>query len=298
MFKKAIEFDPEHAPSYSGLSDLYRIYFYYHPEEKEKYFPLQAKYIKRAIDLDQNSAEVQYGYSFLFGVKGEREKRYETLKRVLNIDPNHWGANHQIGNFVRNIGLPYRSFSYMNKAIELDPLNTWSYTNRGGAYLRIGDFNKAAQDYESGLEIEPNDYWILYNFTYLLIMQKKPEEAKKLLRRLEYRYPDRSSVKYFKSLLMALKHDSVNAHRFFEESGHGIVHEIILYSILGKKDEALALMQEFQNEQEKEILSSEYLRYKHLPWYDNLREDIRFKAILSKEKERYEFLLNKYGNES
>ena len=71
-----------------------------------------------------------------------------------------------------------------------------------------------------------------------------------------------------------------------------------IYSILSKKDEALALMQERQKEQEKEIHRSEYLKYKHLPWYENLRDNDRFKAILAKEKERYETLLKKYGSEN
>ena len=126
-------------------------------------------------------------------------------------------------------------------------------------------------------------------------MVNKQDEAEKLIVVLENRYPEREEViNYRKSLLMAVKKDHTNSLRFFEESGSERPARIILYSIIGKKDEALALMQDLQVEEGKNITRSRYLSYKNLLWYDNLREDDRFQNILEKEKERYQIILEKY----
>ena len=85
-------------------------------------------------------------------------------------------------------------------------------------------------------------------------MLNKQDEAEKLIVVLENRYPEREEViNYRKSLLMAVKKDYTSALRFFEESGSERPARIILYSIIGKKDEALALMQDLQVEEGKNI---------------------------------------------
>ena len=93
---------------------------------------------------------------------------------------------------------------------------------------------------------------------------------------------------------MAVKKDSTSALRLFVESGSDRTGRIILYSLLGKKDEALALMQDLQDEEGKNITRSRYLSYKNLTWYDTLQEDERFQKILEVEKERYQIILEKY----
>ena len=72
---------------------------------------------------------------------------------------------------------------------------------------------------------------------------------------------------------------SVSALKFFKECGFGQREKIIRYSILGLKNKASTLMQERQNEQGRDIRSSEYLRYKNLLWYDTLRDDPLFRKI-------------------
>jgi len=292
MYKKAIELDPNYATAYANLSDLYYSYIYYNPEVKERFIYLKEKYIEIALNLNSNSLEVQFIHVDQIT---EPEKRYDGLKKILYIDPNHFGANHQIGIQLRSIGLSYHSFPYFDKAVEVNPLDKWSYAARGLAYEFVGEFDKAKQDYEFSLQIAPDGYWTMRFYTSLLIMLKKFDEAEKLLNRFETKYPDDAYVKYYKSLLMAVKGDSLSALRFFEESKFGKWGRIILSSILNLKDDALELMQEQQDETGKDVLSSEYLTYKHRLWYDNLRDDNRFKKILEEEKRRYEITLKKYG---
>ncbi len=127
----------------------------------------------------------------------------------------------------------------------------------------------------------------------LFIILRKLEKAEKLLSRIEKLYPDDEQFKVHKAWLLVVKGEKESALKQFEESNGGRSDKIILYSLMGLKDETFELMKALQNE---DVQRSRYLRYKNLRWYDSLRTDNRFKEIMTTEKERYERLLKQYGN--
>jgi tetratricopeptide (TPR) repeat protein len=297
--------EPDYLDATIELADVYNSYYNMvseTAEEKMQYLHLQEKYIEKAYQLNPKSSDVLYVKMLVSLARYEadhpenkEEYEFNSWKEFLKLYPHHHDTNMYMGLFLQSHGLVYHSFPYYNKAVEVDPLHPWNYSGRGYAYYLIGEFEKAVKDFEKGLEIEPDNYWNLIRYIYLLIMLNKQDEAEKLIVVLENRYPEREEViNYRKSLLMAVKKDYTSALRFFEESGSERPARIILYSIIGKKDEALALMQDLQVEEGKNITRSRYLSYKNLLWYDNLREDERFQKILEKEKERYQIILEKY----
>jgi TolB-like protein/Tfp pilus assembly protein PilF len=288
MYKKTIEFDPNYAESYAHLSELYNDHIHYNPGEREKYEHLVEENIDHALDLDSNSVVVQAIHTILIQ---DPEKKCLALRKILNRDPNHFGINLQLGIQLRNIGLERHSLPYFDKANEVNPVDQWAYAARGLSYTYIGELEKAEQDFKFALQIEPDDYWTLRFYSFLLIMFKRTAEADSLLHVFEAEYPDDNRMKLRKSWVMALKGDSTNAMKLCEELGFG---RIILYALLNKRDEVIKLMQEEQQETADNIRVSSYLGYKYLPCYDNLREDERFKDILAEEKRKYEILSNRY----
>jgi serine/threonine protein kinase/Tfp pilus assembly protein PilF len=299
LFKKAIEHDPNFAPSYAELANLFNTYYGYKvksKEEKKKYLQLQEKNIEQAMHLDPNSPRVLYIQALVFGAKGENEKRYDCLKKSLQINPNHSNSNYHMGIFLRNLGLVYHSFYYLNKAIESDPLESWFCGSRGWANCLIGEYDKAVLDYKSALQIEPNDNLILLFNIELFIMLKKPERAENLLARFEKIYPDDAQIKVLKAWLMAVNGEKENALKQFEEIKGRRSYKIILYAILDLKDETLELIKALQIAESKNVHGSRYLEYKNLKWYDTLRDHELFREILLIEKERYETLSKKYGS--
>lgn len=68
----------------------------------------------------------------------------------------------------------YRGFSYLkksrydraiedfNQAIRLDPDNAWAYANRGNAYFNTREFDRALQDYDEALRLNPVGYATLF----------------------------------------------------------------------------------------------------------------------------------------
>ena len=265
-------------------------------KEKNKYVILQDKYIEKAYRLNQKSADVLFIKALVYEAKYGDKHFIADLRGILQIDPNHPRANRHLGFQLEKIGLIDKSLKYYNKALEFDPLFTWNYSGRGGAYTRIGEYEKAKRDFENGLKIEPDDYTLLQSYITLEIMQKNIEHAEKLFLRLKNRNLSDLEARLYKSFLSAVKGDSLSAMRSFEKSRGGDRERIALYSILGLKQKALELMLKRQNEQVGEIHFSEYLQYKNLPWYDNLRDDKQFIKVLVTEKERYNFLQEKYSD--
>src|ERR1019366_8250522 len=56
-----------------------------------------------------------------------------------------------------------RAFADYGEAIRLDPKNTTAYTGRGGLYLRKGDADHAIADYSEVIQIDPGLAFGFYN---------------------------------------------------------------------------------------------------------------------------------------
>ena len=45
----------------------------------------------------------------------------------------------------------------IDKAIELDPNDASAYGGRGNSYLRLGQYQRAIQDYDKAMQLDPDD---------------------------------------------------------------------------------------------------------------------------------------------
>lgn len=70
---------------------------------------------------------------------------------------------YNLGNSYLDKGDYKNAIASYNKAIELDPTNSYSYTNRGYAYVELGELNLAFADYIEAIELNPDDYFAYNN---------------------------------------------------------------------------------------------------------------------------------------
>ena len=297
MFKQAIERDPDYALAYAGLACLYNTYTF-RIKDDEKYVKLQQKYIDKAFGLDPNSARVNLAKGFVHAYKGETNDEYESYKRALELNPNESYNNLATGIFLTGVGLHHQAIDFLTKAIELDPLETINYSYRGAAHRYIANFDQATIDFQKALEIESDDLYALYHFTQFLIILKKYKEAEELLAKSEKINPDDLLNKFIRALLYAVKGEKEKALQSLEEGGHkNRYYQIITYSLLGSKDEAIRLLDNkpIAGPQLFNPDESDYLDMLHNPFFDILRDRDEFRESLQKAKEIYEENLMKYG---
>jgi tetratricopeptide (TPR) repeat protein len=79
------------------------------------------------------------------------------LTRTIELDPNlavvsYLGRGAAYG----NLGQPERAIEDFDKAIELDPNPTMAYFSRGAAYGNLGQPERAIEDLDKAIELDPN----------------------------------------------------------------------------------------------------------------------------------------------
>jgi TolB-like protein/Tfp pilus assembly protein PilF len=297
MLKKAIELDPNYAPSYAALADLYNTYynsayiFKLSEDEKRKYLDLQEKYIETAFNLDPNSAEVYMTMGYVQQAKGEPEKAYESFKKAILIQPNSWESHESLANFYASKDLLYLAIKYRTKAIELNPLNPSFYIHRSWRFSALGELEKAEIDLQKVLEINPDHNSALIGYGLLLIILKKYDKADKIISRLEQIYPKSNSNQVLRAFLLAANGEKDKAL----EINLRPFDKFRLYLFLKMQEEVIQYLNE-DFERAKNSQESWYLWFINYPPYKFLHSDPRFQEILAKHKEIYEENLAKYGD--
>ncbi len=121
----------------------------------------------------------------------EEEKKIdlEFIRASLEVDSTHRKASNRVisngFNYLYNGDLKTAMLRF-NQAYLLDSTNTDIYWGFGGVYMTLGDFNKAKEQYLSGLRINPNnshiltDYGTYFFMTYYNLSGSKNEQAKVL----------------------------------------------------------------------------------------------------------------------
>ena len=294
MLKKAIEFDPNYAPSYAALADLYNSYYNIiaqYEDEKKKYLDLQEKYIETAYNLDQNSADVYRIMGYVQEAKDEPEKAYESYKKAFLIQPNSWESHYSLADFYDNRGLLHLAIKYRTKAIELNPLYPSSYVGRSSCFSRIGELNKAEIDLQKVLEINPDHRTATGYYGYLLILLEKYDEAKVLITKREKIHPNSSVNPFLRACLSAAKGERVK----MPEINISAFYKSRLYLLLKMREEVIQYLNE-DFEILKKSEGSRYLWLKNQPLCDFLRSDPRFQEIIAEHKKIYKENLKKYGD--
>lgn len=297
-YEKAIQEDPNCALAYWGLGDSYEARFV--ESKKKEDFDLMLKYYEEAYRMDSNLAGANAGLGWAYYYKEDLDQAYKHFKRAIEIEPYSSYINHNVGSFLRSIGLPGKAIKYYSKAIELDSLTfktIRSHRLRATCYIQIGKFKEATDDIRKILEIEPDVGLQLY-YARALIMMKKFDEAEKEIAIAEKLEPDNPNIKYTRAMIFASKGEKEKPLAIIR--GLDPIHYTYLlsrvYAILDMKNEAIQSIKEgidkgFEETQDYmysyPILVNNY-------FYDNLRDDPRFLDILKTEKKKYEDKLKKY----
>jgi serine/threonine protein kinase len=292
LFKKAIEKDPNYAPSYAGLADLYNSFYnaeQLSAEENQLYLELQVKYITEAYKINPRSAEVLYVKGYVHKAKREYRESYDSFKKSVMIEPNNWQTNFGLGLFLNSKGLHYLAIKFYSRALEINPIYPQAYAERALAYIAIGDVDLAESDLLKALEIDPKHRASLaYGIRHYLLVSNY-RAADDLLKKREKFYPNSKITLFFRTALNAIngKTDIEDLKQFSKS------HQFQIDMFLERKENSLEFLTNNFN-RVKRLEDSWYLFMKNMPVYDFLRTDPRFQDILAKHKEIYEENLEKY----
>jgi non-specific serine/threonine protein kinase len=292
MLKKAIELNPDFAPSYAALADLYNTYYNNTAsrrteDEKQKYLELQEKYIEAGLKVDPQAADLHSVKGHYLQAKGDLHGAYDSFVKSLKIDPHTDAGNYAIGLLYGSRGFCQAAIKFLTRAIEINPLYIYAYDARGANYASLGDLNPAIADAEKSLEIAPDFLSGLWRYSWYLMQSNRVSEAEEIIKRLEDLSPNDKRINLPNSILHALRGEKEKAFKIYPEGN------FFIFRILKMTYETIDYLRN-QIEQHKKWERSIYLELSNSRLYDFLRDDPRFQEILEEEKKLYDELLEKY----
>lgn len=171
-----IETHPDDAKSYTIYADfLYR---------DKKNDGAKENYLK-AVELDSSKFSIWSQVVFIESEMQDFDGMLKHSKMALDLFPNQalfyffYGvANIQKKNFQE--AADYLTIG-KDFVVKNPPLLTQFYANLGDSYYRLNDYKKSDDNYEKALEIEPNNMYVLNNYSYYLSLRNENlERAEKL----------------------------------------------------------------------------------------------------------------------
>ena len=97
--------------------------------------------------------------------------------RVLNRDPKHARAQHNLGLIMLDGGRPGAALAHLHYALALDPKLAEGHNTLGNALRRLGYSGEAEASYRRAVELKPGYAFAWANLALLLAEQKREEEA-------------------------------------------------------------------------------------------------------------------------
>jgi serine/threonine-protein kinase len=156
LYERAIQLDPKYALAFSRYSQLQS--WVVHQFEGTAARREKARNLaERALQLDPDLPEAHMALGFWYS---RADKNYEAALREFQIAqrglPNEAEVYRGIGAIQRRQGKWTESTGNLEKAVDLDPNNTWALQNLAFNYQILRNFGAATKIIDRALKIDPN----------------------------------------------------------------------------------------------------------------------------------------------
>ncbi len=285
-FNQAIAADPKYAVAYAGQADACLLIPIFSAGEPQEYFPRAKAAARRAIELDETSAEGHTTLANLLCVDdlkfAESEKEF---KRAIELNPNYATARHWFGNsLLVSLGRFDDAVREGKRAVELDPLSLIINADLGSTLVLARRYDEAIEQLRRTIALDSNFSYAHWNLglaldlkgdlTAALVEYEKAralDASPDVLGLLGRAYAEagrkEQALEILRELNETAQHHFVRAYLF------------ALISIgLGEKSTAIQYLE--QSYQHHENLDLSWVKVD--PLLDPLRGDPRFEALVAK----------------
>lgn len=146
----SIKLDSTHAVVWAALS-----HYYMNSPDKER-----LRYINKAIALDTTLSESILPRALFYMQRCEFKKADEDLKRIIRNRPSSPRALRNTGEVCSQLGYHDLAIAYAEKAVQMDPLQPFSFQTLGRVYMSVGNFNKAIEAFSEADKFTDRKTWV------------------------------------------------------------------------------------------------------------------------------------------
>jgi len=276
-FNKAIEKDPNYALAYAGLASNYSSYGLYNIAPPADYRPKAKAAAMRALELDDSLAEAHVALG-----KSGADNAEQEFRRAIELNPNYAEAHDALC-----VSLTYQkrfddAIAECKKAQDLDPSSSIVTTDLGVAYAFARRPDEAIEMFRRAHEMDPSLFVPLGYLGFAQTLKGQYTEAIATFRKAIEVSDGSPNAKSHLAYALARAGQRDEALKLVDELKRQAAHEHIAsfhfavpYIGLGNKDEAFFWLGKGVDEQ-----SIGFAQLDVHPWFDDLRSDPRFKALL------------------
>lgn len=291
-YNRAIDLDPDMGMAYSGLVENYLLLGFGHIDPFDAYtgFRLAAE---KALELDISIASNHHLLAMIkIFSNWDWIGAEEELKQVILANPHASAGYDSYCQFLWAMGRTGESVLAGEQAVATDPKDHFAQCDLAYAYYYAGDIEASRQQLRTMIDSFGMD--CLYHFFLhhrIRISKAKMEELPSILEELEQMHQEGSTHELEISVSLALIHLKMGnprvARQYLKEIEDLAEETFVdpwyyahLYLSLGEKEKAYQLL-------ERGVYQRSFLllyTLKSDPWFDPLREDIRFQNLLRQMK--------------
>ena len=176
-FTQAIVHDPNYAQAYVGLADCYNLLREFAAMPSKEAFPRALAAAKKAVELDDSSAEAHATFAFVtFYWSWDSAQAEREFRRAIELNPNYVAAHH------------------------------WYATS----LMVQGRFPEALQEIDRAQQLDPSSNPILADKALILFHSGRADEALALLKQLEASQPGFYSTHRYLTNIYLARHELRN----------------------------------------------------------------------------------------
>ena len=249
MVNKSIQLDSTYAPYWIEKGFRLQLIGNYALSENELLDEAEIAFIK-ALSLNQESMDAYQQLVSLYTESARTEEAVEITKRMLTLNPNNPSAHFSLSYIYRYTGLLEKSKIEGEKALSLDPDNprfrsinhtyiylgeygkalqvsyldsatAWGYSHRGEIYLRLGQREKAIDDFKKVINLTKTGIVVLWSKGMKAFLESNTDVGLTAAREWEYSNPIDGETWYHIGSLYGLHNDGAGCIRSLEKAVKG-----------------------------------------------------------------------------
>jgi TolB-like protein/Flp pilus assembly protein TadD len=282
FYEQAIARDPNFAPAYAGLAEVYSVLPYYTATAPGEAFPKAKAAALKALQLDDKLAEAHTALAQVLYRESDMAGSIAEFQRAVALNPNYATAHQLYGNHpLAALGRFDEAIAEGKRAIELDPLSPIINSDLGETLYCARRYDEAIAQLRKAVEIDPT-FWYAHEVLGVALQLTGDVQAAITEYEKAQQLSDDLAPRVELALAKAQLGDKEAAVRMLAEleelSQHRYVNAFwrtLLYLSLNNHDEAIRWL-------EQAVANHEVTRLKVHPVYDPLRGDPRFEALVQK----------------
>ena len=286
LFQEAIEKDPTYALAWAGVSDCYAMlgmdrYAAMTPRDA---YPKAKAAARKALEIDDGLAEAHTSLGYARLISWEWAGAEEEFRRAIQLNPDHAQAHHYYGFLLGARGRAEESLTQFRQALEIDPLSLLTNADYGWSYYCAHRYDEAVEQLQKTLEMDarfPQTYlWLGLAYQAAGLYEQSIAAFDEGIRLTN----GNATFVAGRGVTLALAGRRDEAQRILEDFEERRKTQYVpmaslvqMNTALGNFDRAFEWL-----EQAAEYRASFMMPAKVYPFFDPLRSDPRFPALLER----------------